>query len=56
MPDFAHERAANGLAMPGLFVLPTAMSIGTAIEEWGLILRASEADEWFDRVVYLPTR
>lgn len=54
MPDFAHERVAEGLAMPGVFVLPTKMPIGTAIEELALILGASDGDEWTNRVVYLP--
>lgn len=54
MPDFAHERIAKGLLMPGLFVLPTKMSIGTAIDELALIVGASDGDDWINRVVYLP--
>jgi hypothetical protein len=56
MPEFAHERLAKGLSMPGIFVLPTTMSVGTAIDELALIVEASDPDEWVNRVVYLPLR
>lgn len=42
--------------MPGLFVLPTTMPIGTAIDELAVIVGASDASEWNDQVVYLPLR
>lgn len=56
MPDFAHARVGAGLPMPGVFVLPTTMSIGTAIDELAAIIGASDAAEWQNRVVYLPLR
>lgn len=56
MPDFAHERVAAGLPMPGMFVLPPMIPIGTAIDELAVIVEASDASEWVDRVVYLPLR
>lgn len=56
MPDFAHQRVAAGLPMPGIFVLPTMMPIGTAIDELALIVEASDPSEWVDRVAYLPLR
>lgn len=56
MPDFAHQRVAAGLPMPGIFVLPTMMPIGAAIDELALIVEASDPREWVDRVVYLPLR
>jgi predicted nuclease of predicted toxin-antitoxin system len=56
IPDFAHERVAAGLPMPGIFVLPTMMPVGTAIDELAVIVEASEASEWVSRVVYLPLR
>jgi hypothetical protein len=42
--------------MPGIFVLPTMLPIGTAIDELALIVEASDPSEWVDRVVYLPLR
>lgn len=42
--------------MPGVFVLPTTMSIGTAINELAAIVGASDAGEWSGQVVYLPLR
>lgn len=56
MPDFAHQRVAARLPMPGIFVLPTMMPIGAAIDELALIVEASDPSEWVDRVVYLPLR
>lgn len=49
MPEFAHERVAAGLPMPGIFVLPTMMPIGTAIDELAVIVEASDASELADR-------
>ncbi|MEO6577547.1 MAG: DUF5615 family PIN-like protein [Candidatus Limnocylindria bacterium] len=54
MPDFAHQRVGAGLVMPGVFVLPTTLPVGAAIEELVVIVAASDADEWVNRVVYLP--
>lgn len=56
IPTFAHERVAAGLAMPGVLVLPPTMSMATAIDDLSVIAGATEADEWADRVVYLPLR
>lgn len=56
MPDFAHSRVVAGLPMPGIFVLPMMMPIGTAIDELAVVVEASHASEWADRVVYLPLR
>lgn len=54
LPDHARERVATGLTMPGMFVVPSSMAIGEAIDELALIADASEPDEWANRVVYLP--
>lgn len=56
VPDFAHDRVAAGQPMPGVFVVPTSMSIGEAIDELSLIADASKPDEWANKVVYLPLR
>ena len=39
---------------PGVFIIPQQISIGAAIEELLLIWSASEAEEWVNRVLYLP--
>lgn len=42
--------------MPGVFVLPSTVSMATAIDELSLIAVATEAEEWVNQVVYLPLR
>jgi hypothetical protein len=39
---------------PGVILLREAISISTAIEELVLIWNASEAEEWVDRLVWIP--
>jgi predicted nuclease of predicted toxin-antitoxin system len=39
---------------PGLIIVPQSMDIGRAIQEILLIWGTTEADEWRDRVGYLP--
>jgi hypothetical protein len=56
IPNFAHERVATGLVMPGVLVLPPGVSMAVAISDLSVIAGATEADEWADRVVYLPLR
>ena len=56
MPDFAYERIAAGLSMPGMFVVNDQTPIGQVIAELLVISSASEAAEWEDRVFYLPLR
>ena len=56
IPTFAYERVAAGLAMPGVLVLPPAVSMAVAIRDLSVIAGATQAHEWADRVVYLPLR
>lgn len=56
IPTYAHDRVAAGLVMPGVLVLPPTVSMAVAIEDLTVIAGATEADEWSDRVVYLPLR
>lgn len=56
IPDFAYERIAAGLPMPGVFVGRKAVGMAVLIEELAFIAEASEPDEWVDRVIYLPLR
>jgi hypothetical protein len=39
---------------PGVILLREAVSIGVAVEELALIWTASEAEEWVDRLVWIP--
>ena len=51
------ERLAAGKSSPGLFVVPDQPSaIGEIIEWLLLVWTASQAEEWQDRIVYLPAR
>jgi hypothetical protein len=54
IPDFAFDRVAARLTMPGVFVVPNFPSLGEIIEELGCLAIDSAPDEWFDRVVFLP--
>jgi hypothetical protein len=54
MIGFARDRIAAGIPMPGLFVLRPRTSIGQAIDALLLVDSCSEADEWQDRVEFLP--
>ena len=56
IPDFAHSRVAQGLPMPGAFIVRLALPVGMAVHELATIMGASEPPEWVDRVVYLPVR
>ena len=56
IPDFANERVAVGLPMPGVFLVRSTLPILSVIEDLALIAEASEAGDWVDKVVYLPLR
>ena len=49
---FAHFLAAK--SSPGPIVVPQHLDIGAMIEDLLLIWATSEAEEWRDRVVFLP--
>lgn len=54
--DFAFERVAAGLPMPGVIEIPETVPRAVIIDELILIAGASEAGEWKDTVRYLPLR
>lgn len=56
LPTFAYERVAAGLALPGVLAVAKALPLAVVIEELALIAEASEAEDWLDRVIYLPLR
>jgi predicted nuclease of predicted toxin-antitoxin system len=54
VPDFAWERVAAGLPMPGVVRVPDTMSFAEAIEAILLVAAGSQEDEWKNRVLHLP--
>lgn len=54
IPDFAYERVAAGTTMPGVLVAAKTLPLAVVIDELALIAAASEAEDWVDRVIYLP--
>jgi hypothetical protein len=54
MKGFAEARVAEARGMSGLFLVPQARPTRAVAESLVLIWTASEAEEWQDRIVYLP--
>jgi predicted nuclease of predicted toxin-antitoxin system len=54
LPDFAYERVAKELPMPGVFVLRRKASLAQLIENLILIESASNQEEWQDLVIHVP--
>lgn len=52
--NHAFDRIVAGEPMPGLFLVPQAMTTRQAIDELGLLALGSDADEWDGRVIRLP--
>ena len=50
----AERRVAEGLPMPGLFLIPQSRTTTDIADSLQLIWSASTLEEWRDRVVYLP--
>jgi predicted nuclease of predicted toxin-antitoxin system len=48
------SRYVAGAESPGVILLREAISISAAIEDLALISTASEAEEWIDRLVWIP--
>jgi predicted nuclease of predicted toxin-antitoxin system len=53
---FAYERIQGGKPLPGVFVVSLSVPLKQIIEDILLIVECSEADEWKNRVHYLPLR
>lgn len=54
MPDFAYERIAEGLPMPGIVAIRESAPIGQVIEDLLIILGAGVPGEWEGRILHLP--
>ena len=51
---FAMQRVADGLSMPGVFVLRGKTSIPDAIEAVAMVALASDHDNWDKQIEWLP--
>lgn len=57
MPQHVRTRLEAGKSTAGVFILPQNPSaIGEVVESLLLVWAASRAEEWQDRIVYLPFR
>jgi predicted nuclease of predicted toxin-antitoxin system len=54
MRDFAYERIAAGLTMPGVFLIHQDVIAKLVVEDILTIIGASEPEEWQGQVTYLP--
>jgi hypothetical protein len=54
MPIHLRDHLMNGRHIPGIFILNPDMTISETADELALIWEASEPDEYFDRLSYLP--
>lgn len=54
MPEHLQNHLAEGRHIPGILELNPNMSIGETIDELLLAWAASKADEYSDRIVFLP--
>jgi hypothetical protein len=56
MTHHFQERLISGRPSPGVFIVPQRSAIGDIIESLLLVWTASQAEEWRNRMVYLPIR
>jgi hypothetical protein len=54
VPRYASQRVEAGLPMPGVFIVPQALSIGQAIEDLLSLCQCTSRVEWEGLVFYLP--
>jgi len=54
MPDFFYANMAQGIQMPGMFVVNDRTSTRQIIDEILLITQCSEPKDWENLVLYLP--
>src|SRR4028119_1394058 len=54
IPAEAYSRIRENLPMPGIFVIPSRMPVGEAIEQIVLLEECSSTGEWENQVVFLP--
>jgi hypothetical protein len=54
VPRYAYQRVAEGLSMPGVFIVPQSLSVGQTIDDLLLLCECSFEAEWEGIVLYLP--
>jgi len=54
MPGHFQRFRDSGAISPGVILLREGISIATAIDELMLIWAATEADEWINRLLWIP--
>lgn len=54
MPAFAYDRLRASLPMPGVFIIPTTLAIGQAIDELEFAVETFSPLECMDQVIYFP--
>ena len=54
IPQHLSDHLAAGHHVPGIFTINLAVSMGLIIEQLFLIIGASDADEYIDRITYIP--
>ena len=54
MPQHLCDHLAAGHHVPGIFTINRKVSIGLIIDQLLLIVGASDADEYIDRITYIP--
>ena len=52
----AYDRVREGLPMPGIIEVRISQSMGTIIDELGLLIEASTPQEFENQVRYIPLR
>lgn len=54
IPGYAYERVTAGLPLPGVFVVPSRLPVGRAVDELVIVTTCSDEREWDYRVIFLP--
>jgi hypothetical protein len=54
IPDFAYNRLNQGLALPGVFIVPGSADADLVLEDFITIIESSQPEEWANLVTFLP--
>lgn len=54
MPTFANARLADGLFLSGVIIVRNSLPFRQVIDDLLTIAQASHADEWINKVTFLP--
>ena len=55
MPLHLRDHLDAGRHVPGIFIMRARISLGDMADELALMCEASEADEYTDRMLYIPS-